>query len=165
MFIFAGVFLVSFTTFLYIYLTRSRVDELSNDLNFKFGYLPAPYGDSENEVSSEEDSDSEIYFNDTHYLTRTNILSFFHQEDNFKRLSTLFDNSEILSSVINKVNNDRMISQDYEDTRNMYGEKYFSISPSITYDITINDRVFNTSLSQLNVFKWFILNDYFLYIE
>ena len=58
-----------------------------------------------------------------------------------------------------------MISQDYEDTTNMYGEKYFSISPSITYDITINDRVFNTSLSQLNVFKWFILNDYFLYIE
>ena len=56
------------------------------------------------EVSSEEDSDFGIYFNDTHYLTRTNILSFFHQEDNFKRLSTLFDNSEILSSVINKVN-------------------------------------------------------------
>ena len=164
MFIFAGVFLITLSTFLYVYITRSRSIELSRDLDFKFSYQSMS-SDDESDNESGNELANEYNFNDTHYLTRATILNFFHQDKNFKRLSTLYDNTEILASVKHKINNDKMISQDYEDTKNMYGDEFFSIKPSITYDISINDRLFNTSFAQLNVFKWFILNDYFLYIE
>jgi hypothetical protein len=105
------------------------------------------------------------YFPVIHYINKVNNLSFFSEEGNFIRLCKLFDNQEIYDKMINIIENDNTIKEHYNNTKLLLTDKFFDYEHPINIPIEINGRIFNTNLHKLDVIKWFIMNDYFLFIE
>ena len=100
-----------------------------------------------------------------HYVNKINNLSFFSEDKNFIRLCKIFDNPDIYDKMINIIENDNYISQEYSNMKDCLTEQYFDYNHPIDIPIEINDRIFNTNLPRLYVIKWFIQNDYFLFVE
>ena len=57
------------------------------------------------------------------------------------------------------------INNEYIFIKSILGEKVINFNDGINLPIEINGKVFNTSIPNLNFIRWFIINDYFLYIE
>ena len=67
--------------------------------------------------------------------------------------------------MINIIENDNTIKEHYNNTKLLLTDKFFDYEHPINIPIEINGRIFNTNLHKLDVIKWFIMNDYFLFIE
>ena len=100
-----------------------------------------------------------------HYFNKVHNLSFFSEDDNFNRLCKLFDNPDIYEKMINIIENDNHVSGEYKKAQEYLTEDFFDYKHPIEIPIEINDRIFNTNLPRLCVIKWFILNDFFLFVE
>ena len=102
----------------------------------------------------------------TQYIYRSSILQFFAEDKNFERLKKILDlNNGILDKTIRLVENNEEINNIYLETLNFYGNKNFHYTYSISSIFEIRGEKFQTSLGQLNYFRWLIENDYFLHIE
>ena len=100
-----------------------------------------------------------------HYVNKVNTLNFFSQDDNFTRLCKIFDNPSIYEKMINIIENDNYIKNQYSNMKEVFTIDYFDYENPINIPIEINDRIFNTNLQRLFVIKWFIQNDFFLFVE
>tara|TARA_B110000027_G_C16025756_1_gene258473 strand:+ start:141 stop:527 length:387 start_codon:yes stop_codon:yes gene_type:complete len=113
----------------------------------------------------EEYIDLEYIFENS-YIKRIKILNFFSKEDNFNRLKVILDKeNNILEKITTLIETNDNIEMEYNEIKTRCMFNYFIIDPSIKYNIEINDKLFNTSLGQLNVLAWLIHNDYLLYIN
>ena len=100
-----------------------------------------------------------------HYLNKVNILNFFTEPEQFNRLCVLYDHEDIYDKMISIIENDKHIQEDYQNTLSFMTTKYFDYNNPINIPIELNGRIFNTNLQKLCVIKWFIMNDYFLFVE
>ena len=100
-----------------------------------------------------------------HYVNKINNLSFFSEDENFTRLCKIIDNTDIYEKMINIIENDKHINEEYLNMKDFLTEQYFDYNHPIDIPIEINNRIFNINLPRLYVIKWFIQNDYFLFIE
>jgi hypothetical protein len=100
-----------------------------------------------------------------HYINKINNLAFFSEDENFTRLCKIFDNPDIYEKMINIIENDKHINEEYLNMKDFFTERYFDYNHPINIPIEINDRIFNTNLPRLYFIKWFIQNDYFLFVE
>ena len=117
---------------------------------------------------SEEYSIEEIHKKNpySHFISKTIILQFFAEEKNFNRLKKILDlKNGIHDKMLKLVKENQEIHMNYCDAQYTYGENHFNHTYKIPTIFTINDTKFKTSLSQLNYYRWLIMNDYFLYIE
>lgn len=127
----------------------------NNDYNFNID----DYFDENKYISLE-------YIFGNSYIKRIKILRFFCEESNFNRLKVILNKEHnILEKIIDLIENNEKIGNEYNEIREKCSSNYFIIDPSTKYDIEINDEIFNTSLGQLNVLAWLIHNDYLLYIN
>ena len=100
-----------------------------------------------------------------HYVNKINNLAFFSEDENFTRLCKIIDNTDIYEKMINIIENDKHINEEYLNMKDFLTEQYFDYNHPIDIPIEINNRIFNINLPRLYVIKWFIQNDYFLFIE
>ena len=101
-----------------------------------------------------------------HYISRSNLFQFFAEDKNYERLKKILDlKNGILEKTIKLIDNDQSINMDYHNTQQLYGRNYFNHTYNIPSIFEIRDADFKTSIAQLNYIRWFIINDYFLYIE
>lgn len=147
--VFISTFFLSFILFLFINLLKKN------------------YKDSEIYNTNQDVEDVEDLF-EFNYINKVKILQFFSEETNFKRLKVLLDkNNDLVDKMNDLLNNNEEIYEEFQTVKFLYTYDYygyFSLYNDVSYDIVINDETFNTSFGQLNVFKWFIENDYLLHI-
>tara|TARA_B110000977_G_C10764282_1_gene371986 strand:- start:32 stop:436 length:405 start_codon:yes stop_codon:yes gene_type:complete len=106
------------------------------------------------------------YIFENSYIKRIKILRFFSEKSNFNRLKVILDKkNNIVEKIINLIESNDKVCNEYNEIKNNYIYDYFIIDPNIKYNIEINDTIFNTSVGQLNVLAWLIHNDYLLYIN
>ena len=105
------------------------------------------------------------HFPQASYLNRIINLNFFSDEEQFTRLCKITDNPEIYEKMLNIIENDTTINKDYNNTKSFLTEEFFCYDHPIDIPIEINGRIFKTNLQRLYVIRWFIMNDYFLFIE
>jgi hypothetical protein len=102
----------------------------------------------------------------TQFIARTEILQFFSLDKNFNRLKTILDvNNGVLQRTIKTLENNYEIRRKYEILQEMYDGNKFSYESHNPVVYEIRGQMFKTSLAQLNFIKWFIEEDYFLYVE
>jgi hypothetical protein len=108
-----------------------------------------------------------LMFSNVHYMKNVNLLSYFSEPENFVRLEKLLDKSNgIFEKTLKLLKNNEEIKKDYEITSEFFENIYpFEIEPEIKTPFLINDNIINSSLGQLNFFKWLLENDYLLHIE
>ena len=99
-----------------------------------------------------------------HYISRIEILRFLGKPTNFEKLDKIFNNN-IYKKMIDVVIFNDQINNEYIFIKSILGEKVINFNDGINLPIEINGKVFNTSIPNLNFIRWFIINDYFLYIE
>ena len=100
------------------------------------------------------------------YISKTMLLQFFSEEENFMRLKKILDlQNGIHDKMVKLVKENQEIHMSYCDAQQTYGSNYFTHTYNIPTIFVINDTKFKSSLGQLNYYRWLILNDYFLYIE
>lgn len=108
-----------------------------------------------------------LMFSNVHYMKNVNLLSYFSEPENFVRLEKLLDKSNgIFEKTLKLLENNDEIKKDFEITSEFYNDIYpFEIEPKIETPFLINEKIINSSLGQLNFFKWLLENDYLLHIE
>jgi len=115
----------------------------------------------------EEFDEKLLMFSNIHYLKNVKLLSYFSEPENYVRLEKLLDKSNgIFEKTLKLLENNDEIKNDYKITSEFYDNIYpFEIESKIETSFLINDKIVNSSLGQLNFFKWVLENDYLLHIE
>ena len=119
-----------------------------------------------NKKIEEPDFFEELYedFPSNNYIERVNLLSFFSKETNYSKLSKVFNNN-IYKKMVDVVLFNKDIITEYDLMKEKLGDNVFNFEEGYTIPIEINGNIFNTSISKLNFIRWFIISDYFLYID
>ena len=120
-----------------------------------------------------EDEEEDFSISDIHeknpfslYESNSELLQFFSKKNNHYKLQRVLDlENGIFDKTLKLIENNEEINNDYTQTQEFWGEKYFHHTYQIPILIEIRDTIFKTSFGQLNYIKWLILNDYFLHIE
>ena len=120
-----------------------------------------------------EDEEEDFSISDIHeknpfslYESNSELLQFFSKKNNHYKLQRVLDlENGIFDKTLKLIENNEEIKNDYTQTQEFWGEKYFHHTYQIPILIEIRDTIFKTSFGQLNYIKWLILNDYFLHIE
>ena len=103
-------------------------------------------------------------FPKSHYYNRFLLFNFMSNKTNFLKLENIFDNS-LHNKMIEVIDTNEILKCKYDELNEKLGDKLFSYDTNLSIPITINDKVFNTNFPYLNFVRWFIQNDYFLYIS
>lgn len=113
-----------------------------------------------------DEDDEELYYNFPidHYISRVNLMSFFSEDENFEKLEKIYSNKifDKMRSVI-ELNHD--LKNEYDYMKATLGGNIFSYDKDKAIPYEIRDKTFFTTTANLNFIRWFILSDYFLYIE
>ena len=111
------------------------------------------------------DEFAELYhtFPEDHYMSKINLMRYFSEEPNYNKLRTIYDNN-LLPKMTEIVNNNQDIYIQYKHMERLL-PGYFSFDNELKMPLTIGESVFETNIPTLNFIRWFILCDYFLYID
>tara|TARA_B100000963_G_C22605131_1_gene662117 strand:+ start:240 stop:677 length:438 start_codon:yes stop_codon:yes gene_type:complete len=111
------------------------------------------------------DEFAELYhtFPEHHYMSKINLMRYFSEEPNYNKLRTIYDNN-LLPKMTEIVNNNQDIYIQYKHMERLL-PGYFSFNNELKMPLTIGESVFETNIPTLNFIRWFILCDYFLYID
>ena len=106
-------------------------------------------------------------FPDTHYLRKIQLLNYFCEEKNYDRLEKILDYSNgVFDKIKNLLEIDEDIKQDYLENKEFYENIFpFEIESSFNISFDLNGKEIQSSLGQLNFFRWLFENDYLLHIE
>lgn len=103
-------------------------------------------------------------FPKSHYYNRFLLFDYLSNEINFKKLEKIFDNS-LHSKMIDTIEKNNILKSRYDDLNKILGNNLFSYNNNLSIPIQINSREFNTNFAYLNFVRWFLENDYFLFIS
>lgn len=111
--------------------------------------------------------DKQLMFSNLHYLQKVQLLSYFCETKNFDRLNIILDYSNgIFAKIKNLLEIDEDIKKDYLETKEFYENLFpFEMEPAFNMPIDLNGKEVQSSLGQLNFFRWLFENDYLLHIE
>lgn len=111
------------------------------------------------------DEFAELYntFPEDHYMSKINLMKYFSEEPNYNKLRTIYDNN-LLPKMTEIVNNNQEIYIQYKHMERLL-PGYFSFNNELKIPLTIRESVFETNIPTLNFIRWFILCDYFLYVD
>jgi hypothetical protein len=111
------------------------------------------------------DEFAELYhtFPEDHYMSKINLMKYFSEEPNYHKLRTIYDNN-LLPKMTEMVNNNQEIYIQYKHMERLL-PGYFSFNNELKIPLTIRESVFETNIPTLNFIRWFILCDYFLYVD
>ena len=112
------------------------------------------------------DDDDELYYNFPidHYISRVNLMSFFSEDKNFEKLDKIYSN-KIFDKMRSVVELNPDLKNEYDYMEATLGNNIFSYDKQKTIPYEIRDKTFFTTTANLNFIRWFIVSDYFLYIE
>ena len=112
------------------------------------------------------DEDEELYYNFPvdHYISRVNLMSFFSEDENFEKLDKIYSN-KIFDKMRSVVELNPDLKNEYDYMKTTLGNNIFSYDKEKTIPYEIRDKTFFTTTANLNFIRWFIISDYFLYIE
>lgn len=112
------------------------------------------------------DEDEELYYNFPvdHYISRVNLMSFFSEDENFEKLDKIYSN-KIFDKMRSVVELNPDLKNEYDYMKATLGNNIFSYDKEKTIPYEIRDKTFFTTTANLNFIRWFIISDYFLYIE
>tara|TARA_B100000768_G_scaffold141304_1_gene132936 strand:- start:280 stop:759 length:480 start_codon:yes stop_codon:yes gene_type:complete len=102
-------------------------------------------------------------FPSEHYYNRYLLFNYLSKDENFNRLEKIFDNS-LYNRMEETIENNKILKEKYELLNIKLGDNLFSYKNDLQIPIKINDKEFNTSFGYLNFVRWFLENDFFLYI-
>lgn len=111
--------------------------------------------------------DLTLEFPNSHYLGKVELLRYFCESKNFDRLNIILDYSNgIFAKIKNLLEIDEDIKKDYLETKEFYENLFpFEMEPVFNMPIDLNGKEVQSSLGQLNFFRWLFENDYLLHIE
>lgn len=109
---------------------------------------------------------AELYytFPDDHYMSKINLFRYFNEEENFNRLHKIYDNN-LLPKMKEIVINNQELFINYKEMERLLTPEYFSFEDDLKIPFEFQDSTFDTNIATLNFIRWFILSDYFLYID
>lgn len=152
---------------MYIFMIVSSAYIFNMIYNFyKNKPIPDKMEDSEyNYLFNYDNYINKLYddFPSVHYYNRYLLFNYLSKDDNFNRLEKIFDNS-LYNRMEETIENNKILKEKYELLNTKLGDNLFSYKNNLQIPIKFNNREFNTSFGYLNFVRWFLENDFFLYI-